>query len=382
MDVPLQPRLVDEFQDISTARMRLLRGLKGRDVAFFLVGDDWQSIYRFAGSDVGLFRQCGDHLGHVQKRALSLTFRHGPGILVPTSSFVQRNPAQTQRNVRSASTAPDEGLTLIPVGAKDQREGVVQAIEDIELRTVRGGSDAADRPSILALGRYKRSSDDVPRPRDGRDLQVDFSTVHRAKGLEADYGIVLDLSNRGFPSRKQDDPVLRMVLPDAKSALPHGEERRLFYVAATRAKRGTYLIVDGGNPSPFVSELLEAGADVSRSAEVTVPLRQLGAFPHDGAPPCPRCKGALVPSHSGKNLRCTNHPHCTFLAPVCHACGEGFLVPMAGVAACSAEHCGQESPLCPRCCDGVLAVRNGQYGRFWACSRFFSEPPCDYKRNA
>ena len=62
---------------------------------------------------------------------------------------------------------------------------------------------------------------------------LDFSTVHRAKGLEADYGIVLDLSNRGFPSRKQDDPVLRMVLPAAKASLPHGEERRLF-VAASR----------------------------------------------------------------------------------------------------------------------------------------------------
>ncbi len=374
--------LVDEFQDISAARMRLLKGLKAPETAFFLVGDDWQSIYRFAGSDVSLLRQCGDHLGHVRERPLSLTFRHGPGILGPTSAFVQRNPAQTRREVRSASNGADEGITVIPVEPRRQSDGIVQAIEDIELRSIRGGSGTVDGPSVLALGRYRRSRADVPEPRGSRNPPVDFSTVHGAKGLEADYGIVLDLSNRGFPSRKQDDPVLRMVLPAAKAALPHGEERRLFYVAATRAKRGTYLIVDRRNPSPFVRELLEADGGSSREAAPTAPLRQLGVFPHDGAPACPLCEGLLVPSQTEKNLRCTNHPHCTFLAPGCHACGEGFLVPKPGVAVCSSPGCGEESPLCPRCGRGVLCFRDGPYGRFPACSAYNSEPPCEYTGNA
>ncbi len=305
--------LVDEFQDISAARMRLLKGLKGPEAAFFLVGDDWQSIYRFAGSDVSLLRQCGDHLGHVQERTLSLTFRHGPRILAPTSAFVQRNPVQTQREVRSASKGPDEGLTVIPVDPKYQGRGVVRALKDIELHSVRGGRAAADQPSVLALGRYNRSSADVRSAKERSGMPVDFSTVHRAKGLEADYGIVLDLSNRGFPSRKQDDPVLRMVLPAAKASLPHGEERRLFYVATTRAKRGTYLIVDRARPSPFVSELLEADTHASRSTDATAPPRQMGAFSRDGAPPCPRCEGVLVPSQSADYLRCTNHPFCRYL---------------------------------------------------------------------
>lgn len=372
--------LVDEFQDISAARMRLLKGFRGPEVAFFFVGDDWQSIYRFAGSDVRLLRQCGDHLGHVQERPLSLTFRYGPRILAPTSAFVQRNPVQTQREVRSASKGPDEGITVIPVH-RSVEAGIVQAIEDIELRSVRGGSGTRHRPSVLALGRYNRSRAQVREARDGRELPVDFSTVHRAKGLEADYGIVLDLRRGGFPSLKQDDPVLRMVLPVAEAALPYGEERRLFYVATTRAKRGTYLIVDSKRPSPFVTELLNAADQARGNGDASPPVRQLGEFPHDGAPPCPCCQGFLVPSQSGKNLRCTNHPHCAFLAPLCHACGEGFLVPAKGLAVCSATDCGQETPMCPRCGEGALVLKNGQYGRFWACSGYSSEPPCEYTRN-
>lgn len=78
---PYRYVLVDEFQDISAGRMRLLQALKGDDVAFFVVGDDWQSINRFAGADVGLFQECERHLGHVKQCNLSRTFRYGPSIL-------------------------------------------------------------------------------------------------------------------------------------------------------------------------------------------------------------------------------------------------------------------------------------------------------------
>ena len=105
--------LVDEFQDISAGRMALLQALQGQDVAYFLVGDDWQSIYRFAGSDVGLLRDCGDLLGHVEERTLSRTFRFADGILGPSTAFVKRNPEQTQRPLLPASEAEDEGVTIV-----------------------------------------------------------------------------------------------------------------------------------------------------------------------------------------------------------------------------------------------------------------------------
>ena len=106
---PYRYVLVDEFQDIAVGRMALLQSLKCRDVAYFLVGDDWQSIYRFAGSDVGLVRNCSAYLGYVQERQLSQTFRFGGGVLGPSAAFVQRNPEQTPRPLRSAGVNRDDG---------------------------------------------------------------------------------------------------------------------------------------------------------------------------------------------------------------------------------------------------------------------------------
>ena len=136
--------LVDEFQDISAGRMALLQALRDQDVAYFLVGDDWQSIYRFAGSDVGLLRDCGDLLGHVEERTLSRTFRFAEGILRPSTAFVKRNPEQTQRPLLPGSEAEDEGVAVVtdpsPAG------GVARALQDIEAK-------ARGQPrTVLVLG--------------------------------------------------------------------------------------------------------------------------------------------------------------------------------------------------------------------------------------
>ena len=137
--------LVDEFQDTSAGRMALLRALNGSGVAYFVVGDDWQSIYRFAGSDVSLIRGCGSHLGYVRQRTLSLTFRYGDGILGPSTTFVKKNPEQTQRPLRSNSTTRDNGITV--VAEEDMASGVQVALRDIE------GIAGDETPEVMVLGR-------------------------------------------------------------------------------------------------------------------------------------------------------------------------------------------------------------------------------------
>lgn len=99
--------LVDECQDMSAGRMKLLQALNRDDSAYFLVGDDWQSINRGAGSDVALLRNCGDYPGHVQTGTLSTTFRFGDGILGPSTEFVLSNPEQWQSTLTSASVTVD-----------------------------------------------------------------------------------------------------------------------------------------------------------------------------------------------------------------------------------------------------------------------------------
>ena len=273
---PYRYVLVDEFQDISAGRMALLQALKGRGVAYFLVGDDWQSIYRFAGSDVALVRECGRYLGHVRERALSRTFRFARGIMEPSTAFVVRNPAQTQRTLRPAEGVRDGGVTVI--ASDDPARGLRDALRDIQ--ACEGASGAP--VSVLVLGRYRRSRGALPPPRRGR-LRVEFSTVHAAKGREADYVVVLDLRDArlGFPSQHQEDPLLRLVLPPPPGgSYRHAEERRLFYVALTRARRGTYLVADSLRPSAFVNELL-------RESHRAAPPRRVQAGPHADLPALP-----------------------------------------------------------------------------------------------
>ena len=263
--------LVDEFQDISAGRMKLLKALRRNDTAYFLVGDDWQSINRFAGSDVGLVRNCDNYLGNVAKRTLSQTFRFGDGILKPSTVFVKQNPEQTQRTLTSVSSAEDKGITI--VSDNNPATGLQRAREDIEA-SARGKGH-----SVLVLGRYKFSEDLLQR----KSPRENFSTVHGAKGREADYVIVLDLKDGrwGFPSRIENNSLLDLVLPPVSEvAYPFAEERRLFYVAMTRARIGAYLVTDSTRPSAFVRELQKYDD-----------IPQIGSF----AQKCPRCGvGTLV----------------------------------------------------------------------------------------
>ena len=357
---PYRYVLVDEFQDISAGRMALLKSLRRRGVAYFLVGDDWQSIYRFAGSDVGLVRNCGEWLGHVKERRLSQTFRFGEGIGGPSTTFVRCNPEQTQRRLlpKPENGSRDEGISVVADG--DPR----RAMEEIESRA--GGKDLP----VLVLGRYNDSKKGLP-----WKLRRNFSTVHRAKGLEVEYAVVLDLkeARKGFPSQIEDDPLLELVLAKAsEGAYPFAEERRLFYVAMTRARRGVYLVTDPERPSAFVRELLQSFPD----------LRQLGEFPPPG-PPCPRChSGQLVPSQSSKNLRCSNYPYCQHLAPRCPVCAVGYaVVKDQSTSECTNPACNFRPMVCPGCCIGVLERKFSRYGPFWGCSEYRSLPPCCYKKD-
>ena len=309
--------------------MKLLKALRRDDTAFFLVGDDWQSINRFAGSDVGLVRNCGDYLGHVCTRTLSKTFRFGDGILRPSTEFVRRNPEQTQRTLTSASVAEDKGITVIY--ADDTTTGLQRAREDIEA-SARGNGD-----SVLVLGRYNNSKDALP----SKLPWEEFSTVHSAKGREADYVVVLDLKDGrwGFPSRIEDNSLLELVLPPSSGrTYPFAEERRLFYVAITRARIGAYLVTDPKWPSTFVTELRQQSGR----------LRQLDAR----APECPRChRGRLrvMNGSRGQFWGCTEYwsePPCGYKKDIETAKepGGGFCIRCK-----AALPTDPEQPYCQRC---------------------------------
>ena len=309
-----------------------------------------------------MIHQCDEHLGHTRRRDLTRTFRFGDGILEPSTAFVQRNPEQTQRALLGRLQDGDEGITVI--ASRDAEDGLNRALAP-DPRDRRTGRDA----SVLVLERYVASRKALGGRWDSRAGNVEFSTVHSAKGREADYVVVLDLRDGryGFPCRVEDDPLLEIVLPPIHGqGYPYGEERRLFYVALTRARRGSYLIADPNRPSPFVRELLKHSPGI----------RQLGEL----LPQCPACpRGTLLPSQSGDNLRCSNHPSCRHLAPRCAGCQAGYAVvqPDGAGVACTNPDCQSPPPLCPQCRSGIVVLRSGT-SQFWACTGYWNVPSCTF----
>jgi DNA helicase IV len=178
-------------------------------------------------------------------------------------------------------------------------------------------AEAIDRQQVLLLGRYsfQKPKEFSRLQRAYPNLQFELSTVHAAKGLEADVVVVLDLSvvPYGFPSGVTDGPLLSLVLADA-DPLAHAEERRLFYVALTRAKRCVHLIVPRSAPSPFAREIAQAGPAVRQHGDRTHATER---YPEYG--------GAMV-LRKGKSafLGCTNFPlcRCTRRAPNRNDCTD------------------------------------------------------------
>lgn len=251
--------IVDEFQDISVDRYNFLKVLReGNPPAkLYCVGDDWQSIYRFSGSDMALFNQFSDYFGQTEVNKIETTYRFGEPLVSLSSQFIQRNEAQIKKNIHPFNPQVKTELQFCDYERRDYCNVIGQLVASIPL----------DK-SVFLLGRY--SFDDYylsfmyKSVKEGNrffyiigDRKIEFLTVHKSKGLEADYVIILQCNKDtyGFPSLVSDDPVLNYVLTKSDQ-YPYGEERRLFYVAITRAKVKTYILYDRRFPSVFVDEFL------------------------------------------------------------------------------------------------------------------------------
>ena len=251
--------IVDEFQDISMDRYNFLLALRrgNPQAQLYCVGDDWQSIYRFSGSDMNLFCHFDQYFGKTDLNKIETTYRFGNPLVENSAAFIQRNPAQIRKNIHPFSS---DAKTEI-VFREYSRGDAVGALERIVAEIPLG-------KSVFLLGRYTYDdyllAKNFRQRRSGNSLfyticgrEVELLTMHRSKGLEADYVVLLNCNNGsfGFPSTIADDPVLGFVMSDSDGYL-FGEERRLFFVAMTRAKVRTIVMYDKSKPSVFVLECI------------------------------------------------------------------------------------------------------------------------------
>lgn len=306
--------IVDEYQDMSISRYKLLESMrKQKDYKLFCVGDDWQSIYRFNGSDIDLITNFEKYWGNTYQSFIERTYRFSSMMSILSGNFIMRNPKQYRKNI-NAKISEDFAIKFINGYTENK------SIDFLEEKLKQFDKDS----TVYFLGRYSFDVDILKNNNNfvlkynvqdnsidityykRKDLKIKFLTVHKSKGLQADYVIILNNKNygMGFPSKINDLPLIKILLASGLDEYPFAEERRLFYVALTRSKKQTLLLTVENNKSIFTNEL---ESDYKYLMETNTELKR-------NIYKCPKCGGRLVQRSGqyGKFMGCSNYPDCKY----------------------------------------------------------------------
>ena len=304
--------LVDEVQDLSLSKSLLLKAILGNclDVKLFAVGDDWQSIYRFAGSNLGVLNDFEKTFGlYTYRGVIRRTYRFGQPTAWVSEYFIRKNPHQSKKKVQTFK----KGKTPIEIVISDKNcrgapadpgspanpgaPADYEAVNRVFQKMYREMGEAIFKERVQVISRYNRDlyrlvsssgvyknariveeredgvvlswriEGDLSDDRGGlrkegaskvkpRNLEVAFCSMHKSKGITRDIVLVINMNEgeKGMPSTRGDDLILSMMLakPDP---YPLAEERRLFYVAMTRATERTILVCERGKMSRFIKEI-------------------------------------------------------------------------------------------------------------------------------
>lgn len=327
--------IVDEFQDISWSRMQFLKKLIDHgNSQLFAAGDDWQSIYRFTGSDINIFTNFKSYFDDSQISFVTMTHRNSQELQDIMHDFICKNPSQIDKHMKSNihTNTPIKVMYY----STNKRTAFLNIIKEI--------SSISNRANILVLGRNNNDIDTIKetnkillkRDKENDDsykiivkeypyLNIKYSTVHKSKGLEEDYVVLINADDGliGFPNRMDDDPILNLVL-SSKENYPFSEERRLWYVALTRAKLCTYIIANNTHTSPFLTEILQKCSIMNKKEQIK----------EQDIIYCPRCKTGNLSEKSypdGNSCwKCSNYPYCDYTIRDKEALRKKHICPICG----------------------------------------------------
>ena len=241
--------LVDEFQDVNNLQVKLLNLLTKKSTQLFCVGDDWQSIYGFRGSEIGYIVNFKEHFADSELLTLNLNYRSTDPIVSASTEAIKKNKFQIPKDIKAVK----RGGQKIKIFYEEQ-EGQSHAFI---WKTIETHIDEGINPEdILVLYRRSAMASDLIKALKNSGHNIQFRTIHSAKGLEAKVVFILGLhSNKGgFPDPWLQDKIYQVIKPTDYDDL-FEEERRLFYVALTRAEDHLYLISKKGAVSDFIRDI-------------------------------------------------------------------------------------------------------------------------------
>ena len=243
--------LVDEFQDVNNLQVELIKLLLTDQTQLFCVGDDWQSIYGFRGSNVSYIVDFENHFPNSKVIKLNLNYRSTQNIVGASNEVIKHNKFKVEKEIKALKKSEHK---IVVYSGSNQDENIQFCFDKVKELL----EDGLTNDDILFL--YRRSKMYSPYffrfKKEG--MRVQSKTIHAAKGLEAKVVFIIGLTegNGGFPDIWLEDRIFQ-VIKEANHDLLMEEERRLFYVAITRAKDKLFLITEKGNESSFLKEIPE-----------------------------------------------------------------------------------------------------------------------------
>ena len=257
--------IVDEYQDVSTQKYNFIKNLSDIfEAKIVAVGDDWQAIFGFSGSDVKLFTNFTEMMSYAEIIKITNTYRNSQELIDVAGEFVSRDLSHYQKRLISNKHL-DSPVEIDYYDKHSKKSELVNAIiEQISFEN--------KEYKILLLGRYKDDIDELVQSqyfrlesrekgkiiwKNNHNIDISFLTVHSAKGLGYDQVIIINALNskKGFPSKIENDPLMNIFDEKDNVEIAYPEERRLFYVALTRTKNRVFIICPKDNPSEFISEI-------------------------------------------------------------------------------------------------------------------------------
>ncbi len=371
--------MVDEFQDISEPRARLVKALRDnhKGCSVFAVGDDWQAIYRFSGADVTLTTDFAAYFGATTLTELDQTFRFNNRIGQVATEFVSKNPSQINKTIKSLKQVDRPAVSVLRrgadgVGAKD--DNIIDEIANGAIDEVLSSitSQVSKPVTVYLLARFwfqlpnkitvARLNNHYPM------LNIETQSFHASKGKEADYVVIVGLKSgkHGFPSSKATPAILDALLAKEEK-FKHAEERRLFYVALTRAKDRVYLIADMVEASDFVKELVR---------DYDLELNEFGVTVNQAFVDkinCLVCESGTLKARAGRYgafYSCSHFPLCDHKERGCSQCQSVMSKNRyPGFKSCLNPSCKNIIPLCQKC-GAEMVLRTSKNGEFWGCRNF------------
>jgi len=275
--------LIDEYQDISSQRYRLLKRLMTRNPSckLFCVGDDWQSIMGFSGSNLNFFVNFKEYFDNPAVTTISTNYRSNKTIVDAGADLIKNNK---RCQIQKPTTSSRRDLNPIKVLRSPHKEGYQwnyhrQTAEDCLNRIDTLMENGYSPKDILVLSRCMRTrfgrgyrfianvrtlldmakDNGVKLAYDRKEAgdEVRLLTAHRSKGLEAKVVFLLNVTKGmyGFPCEIEDPSILEPAREDYPPQDQREEERRLFYVAMTRAMEDLYIYTWEPAMSDFLEEI-------------------------------------------------------------------------------------------------------------------------------